>query len=680
MKRLLFLSAYFIVGWFMNQSATKNLTWLFFLIFISCLPLLAQSAFGQPSLARLFSDNVVLQRQKPIPVWGWAKASERVTVSLGESMESTIAGEDGKWIVRLPAMDAGGAHLLKVSTPSGTVFVKNIAIGEVWLCSGQSNMEFTVKQAANFDLEKMDSNYPEIRHFYVDHVVDIRPKDRLEKGDWKISTPESFGDFTAVGFFFAREIYKKLGVPVGLLHSSWGGSQIEGWISKDAMLKSDEFSDYAQNFPETWADADAKLEQRIKRITLGNKDLNRTPADEKNYTKKDYDFSGWHKAGAMGQWDWQGIWAWRGNGYMAKSFEIGENFASQETTLGLAEGHQYLEVFINGKQIFNGILKGKRKISVPKNVWMSGKNNLVVKMNRMIEPDWFGLGMMGSEKDLFVAADKQRIQLGGNNWHLMPSFAEDHKYAHSSNNIGTAIFNGMIAPLLPFGIRGVLWYQGETNAGRAYQYRKTFPLLIKDWRTKWNEQFPFYFVQLSSFGRNQSSNEGSGWAELREAQSMTLTLPNTGMAVTTDIGDPTDIHPINKQDVGKRLAANALHFTYGKDIRCCSPMFDSAKFKNGEAIVYFKFAYDGLKAKDKFGYLRGFEIAGADRRFYYAQAEIEGEKVVVRSAKVPTPIAVRYAWSDAPIDANLYNSEGFPASPFRTDNWDGITKDERFGY
>ena len=228
---------------------------------------------------------------------------------------------------------------------------------------------------------------------------------------------------------------------------------------------------------------------------------------------------------------------------------------------------------------------------VPKNTWKAGENKLVIKMNKMIEPEWFGLGLMGSADDIFVASKDEKVQIGGNDWYLMPSFAEEHTYAHSSNNVGTAIYNGMIAPLVPFSIRGVLWYQGESNAGRSYQYRKAFPLLINDWRNKWNDEFPFYFVQLSSYGANQSSNVGSGWAELREAQTMALSLPKTGMAVTTDIGNPNDVHPLNKQDVAKRLAANALKLTYGKDILHSSPMFDSVKFENGKAIVSFKFAW-----------------------------------------------------------------------------------------
>jgi sialate O-acetylesterase len=328
--------------------------------------------------------------------------------------------------------------------------------------------------------------------------------------------------------------------------------------------------------------------------------------------------------------------------------------------------------------IYSGTATGEKMLfPMAKEFWKRGENRIVVKMNRVIEPAWFGLGLTGSADDVFVATRTEKIPLG-DGWKLMPSFAERREYAHSSNNVGTAIYNGMIAPLVPFAMRGVLWYQGETNAGRSFQYRKTFPLMINDWRKKWNDEFYFYFVQLSSYGANQSSNEGSGWAELREAQAMTLSLPKTGMAVTTDIGNALDIHPTNKQDVARRLAANALKQTYGMEIPYSSPLFDSVKFENGKAFVSFKFADGGLTAKDKFGYVRGFEIAGADRKFYYAKAEISGSKVVVSSERVENPVAVRYGWSDAPVDANLYNSAGFPAAPFRTDNWRGVTEGNKF--
>ncbi len=643
-----------------------------------CFVLGSSTVFAEVKLARLFSDHVVLQRQKPIPVWGWANPNESVSVAFNGQNKTATADPSGKWTVIFAPMEAGGPFEIKVGAKSGNATVKDVLVGEVWLCSGQSNMEWTVRQSNNFAEEKKNADYPQIRHFFVEHNVEIDEQKDLKSGEWKLSSAENIGDFTAVGFFFAREVYRKLKIPIGLVHSSWGGSQIEGWISKDGMLASDELGEYGRNLPKNWQEADALLERNVKKVTLGNSNLNPSLADEKLYTQANYDFSKWHSGSPVGQWDWKGIWAWRGNGFMAKTVEVPNNFVPQETTLGLAEGNSYSEIYINGKQIFNGVLKGKREINISQNTWKSGANSLVIKMNKNIEPEWFGVGLMGSAMDVYVKTKDEKIPLADGNWKLMPSFAEPHTYARSSNNVGTTIYNGMIAPLIPFSMRGVLWYQGETNAGRAFQYRKTFPLMINDWRKKWNDDFYFYFVQLSSYGSNQSSNEGSNWAELREAQTMTLGLPKTGMAVTTDIGNANDIHPTNKQDVGKRLAANALKLTYGQNILYSSPMFDSVKFENGKAIVSFKFTDGGLMAKDKFGYLKGFEIAGSDKVFYYAKAEIEGDKVIAYNSNVKNPVAVRYAWADAPTDANLFNSAGFPASPFRTDDWQEVTVGSKF--
>jgi sialate O-acetylesterase len=300
----------------------------------------------------------------------------------------------------------------------------------------------------------------------------------------------------------------------------------------------------------------------------------------------------------------------------------------------------------------------------------------------MVSQPSFGPGMMGKSTDLYLEEGAQKIPLA-TNWKLIPSFATKHEYAHLMNNVATSIFNAMIVPLIPFAIRGSLWYQGETNAGRAYQYRRSFPLMINNWRNVWGEpgkpdNFSFYWVQLSSFGRVASSNKGSGWAELREAQNMTLSLPKTGMAVTTDIGNANDIHPTNKQDVAHRLAVNALKFDYGQNIAHSSPLYDQFRSEGSKAIVSFKFAEGGLTVKDKYGYVKGFEIAGDDKVFYYAKAEIRDNTVIVSHPKVTKPASVRYAWTDAPEDANLYNAAGFPASAFRTDDWQGVTANNKF--
>lgn len=643
-----------------------------------CALLCAQTAFAQVKLCRLFSDHAVLQRQKPLPVWGSAQPNETVTVSLAGQTQKTQADTEGVWRVTFPPFEAGGPFKMIVITTSDSVSVNDILFGEVWLCSGQSNMEFTVAQSKDFLMEKKNADFPQIRHYKVENDVSLEPQKDVKTGKWKICQAETVGGFTAVGYFFAREVYQKLNVPIGILHSSWGGSQIESWISKEAMQTSDELKTYAQNFPKDWQDADLRLERSIKQKLLGRADVNPTVEDEAKYVKTDYDFSNWLAANPMGQWDWKGIWAWRGNGFMAKMVEIPAEMVGQTTTLSLAECFSRFDIYINGESVASGVQKGVRKILIPANTWKVGLNKLVIKMNKAIEPQWHGLGLQGSSDDLFVSNDVQKISLAGNDWRLLPSFAEPHTFAHSSNNVGAAIYNNMIAPLIPFAVKGVLWYQGESNAGRAYQYRKTFPLMIEDWRKRWNDELPFYFVQLAAFGGYQNSNEGSNWAELREAQTITLKLPKTGMAVTTDIGNPKDIHPTNKQDVGKRLAAVALNQAYNQPVLPSGPMYKSVSFDKGKATISFDFVGNGLISKDKYGYLKGFEIAGDDRVFYYAKAEIVGDKVVVYYPKNMKPTAVRYAWADAPVDANLYNTEGLPASPFRTDDWKGITENEKF--
>ncbi len=639
---------------------------------------MSQLSFGQLKVSRLFSDHAVLQRQKPVSVWGGARAGEQIRVNFAGQTQTALADADGKWRVALSPMEAGGPYDMTIIAARDSIKITDLLVGEVWLCSGQSNMEWTVHNTQNYKEERKNSNLPQIRQFKVDQKVSFEPEKQLTSGSWKICSPETVGDFTGVGYFFAKELFQRLNVPVGLVHSSWGGSQIEGWISRDAMATSEDFRDYAQNFPTSWDAADVHLERSIKNKLFGSPDRVVTAEDEKRYIRADYDFSNWLSSDPLGQWDWKGIWAWRGNGYMGRMVDIPAEMTSQFTTLGLAESYSYNEVYINGKLVYAGTQKGPRKLILQPNTWTAGANKLMIKMNKAIEPEWFGVGMQGVPDDLFVSAGDQKISLYDSPWKLMPSFSEPHTYARSSNNVGATIYNGMIAPLVPYAIRGALWYQGESNASRAYQYRKAFPLMIQDWRNKWNDPFAFYFVQLSSYGSDQNSNEGSNWAELREAQTQALSLPATGMAVTIDIGNPLNIHPINKQDVGKRLAASALKNTYGIDVIPSGPMYAGSSFENGKAVVSFKYVGKGLVAKDKFGYLKGFEVAGADKVFYYAKAEISGDKVIVYHPKGMRPVSVRYAWSDAPVDANLFNVDGFPACPFRTDDWPGKTVKEKF--
>ncbi|WP_439581440.1 sialate O-acetylesterase [Dyadobacter bucti] len=648
----------------------------FFFVFL--LVIVNTSLFAQVKFARLFSDHVVLQRQKPIPVWGWAKPGEKVKITLATQTLNAKADTEGKWSVKFAPLETGGPYTLSVSARSGNATVNDVLIGEVWLCSGQSNMEWPVSAANNFQQEKQNANFPQIRHFKVEHHVTLTPEKDLNAGEWKIASAETVGGFTAIGFFFARELYQKLNVPVGILHSSWGGSQIEGWISKEAMLTNDELKSYAQNLPQTWEEADLIMDAKLRKQLFKNTSYTPTGEDEQKYLSGSADFSDWQKtADPIGQWDWKGLMGFRGKGYMAREIGIPADMVSKETILSLAENDSPNQIYINGKLVNEVSVKGAKKITLPANTWKTGKNVLVIKLGNMVGNAWFGPGFAGSANDLFVSEGSQKISLA-KDWMLMPSFAEKHEFAHLMNNVGTSIYNAMIVPLIPFAVRGMLWYQGESNAGRAYQYRQSFPLMINDWRKLWNDEFSFYWVQLSSFGAENNSNTGSRWGELREAQNMTLSLPKTGMAVSTDVGNPKDIHPTNKQDVAHRLATNALKLDYGQNISYASPLYDKAQFQDGKVVVSFKHAENGLAVKDRYGYLKGFEIAGDDKVFYYAKAEISGNTVVVSHPKVTRPTAVRYAWSDAPEDANLYSTDGFPASAFRTDSWPGLTVSNKF--
>jgi sialate O-acetylesterase len=647
---------------------------IYFILFL----LLNTSVFAQVKFARLFSDHVVLQRQKTIPVWGWAKAGEKVKVTLAQQTLETKADTSGKWIVKFNPMEAGGPHSLNVSAKSGQAAANDVLIGEVWLLSGQSNIEWPVSAAKDFETEKQHANFPQIRHFRVEHNVTLAPEKDLNAGEWKVSSSETVGGFSAIGFFFAREIYQKLNVPIGLLHSSWGGSQVEGWISKEAMLSDDELKTYVQNMPKTWQEADLLMDAKLRKALFKNESFTPTADDETKYVSGNADFTVWLKtADPIGQWDWKGLMGYRGKGYMAKEVTIGADMVGKETTLSLAENDSPNKIYVNGKLVGETAAKGARKVTIPANAWKQGTNQLVIALGNMIATPWFGPGMMGNANDIFVEAGANKISLA-KDWFLMPSFAEKHEYAHLMNNVGTSIYNAMIVPLIPFAIRGTLWYQGEANTMRAYQYRRSFPLMINDWRKLWNDQFSFYWVQLSSFGKDENSNKGSYWAELREAQNMTLSLPKTGMAVSTDVGNPNNIHPTNKQDVAHRLATQALKNDYGQNIPYASPLYDKVQFADGKAIVTFKHAENGLTVKDRYGYLRGFEIAGDDRVFYYAKAEIKGNTVEVSHPKVAKPVAVRYAWADAPEEANLFSTDGFPASGFRTDDWPGKSLNAKF--
>jgi sialate O-acetylesterase len=483
----------------MKKTLKSNLI-LLTVLFLS----LAFVSNAEVKLPAVLTSNMVFQRDHAITVWGWAAKGEKVSVTFNKLVKKAKPDASGAWKVVFPAMQAGGGPLQLKVQGKNEITLDNILIGDVWVCSGQSNMEMALRSVNNADQEIAKADYPNIRLLQFPKNLQKEPVNDVEKASWTACSPQTVARFSAVAYFFGRYINKETNIPIGLIHTSWGGTNAEAWTSMDWLVKLPKYKD----FP-------AELAERMKKTD----------------------------------------------------------------SLSLA---------------------------------------------KMKQP----------------------------------------------NEVHSGLFNGMINPLLNLAVKGAIWYQGESNAYEGKLYQTMFPNMIDCWREKWHQpDMPFLYVQLANFTDELPEPGKSNWANLREAQLMTLNHPNTGMAVIIDIGDAKDIHPKNKQDVGYRLALNAMHLVYGKDIVYSGPIYKSMEVAGDKIAISFTQLGSGLMVKDKYGYPKAFAIAGADQTFYWAKAEIKGDKVVVWSDKVSNPLAVRYAWADNPGDANLYNKEGLPASPFRTDSW-----------
>ncbi len=638
---------------------------------------LSLHAFGNVRLPKILGDNMVLQRNKNITIWGWADANEKVSVQLNKQSKSTKADKSGKWMVVLSPEVAGGPFQLVVKGKN-TITLSNILIGEVWVCSGQSNMEWPLRSSNNAEEEIRNATFPSIRHFEVTKSVSTKPEDDVKGGAWNICSPETAGNFTAVGYFFARELYQKLNIPIGLIHTSWGGTHSETWTSYEAFAQNPEFKDMIATMPKVDLEALSKQKQEVMLKKLTEMGINFPAKDVDRWNRGDYNDNAWKTMPLPNTWESQGLADFDGVVWFRKIITIGAADAGKEATLELAKIDDSDESFVNG--ILIGATKNryddKRKYKIPAGVLKEGRNVIAVR----VEDTGGGGGIYGDAGDVkFTTSSSTVIALAGN-WSFNIESALSGNSSVGPNDYPTLLFNAMLNPIFNYGIEGAIWYQGESNAGRAYQYRTAFPLMIQDWRNHFKQgDFPFYFVQLANFNSNNGTTEhGSYWAELREAQTLTLSLPNTGMAVTTDIGNPTDIHPRNKQDVGKRLAAVALNKVYQQNNVYSGPMYKSMKVEGNTVRLSFNETGSGLMAKDKYGYVKGFEVAGADKKFKCAKAWIDGNDIVVSAEGISSPASVRYAWADNPEDANLYNKEGFPASPFRTDTWKGITEGSKF--
>jgi len=637
----------------------------------------AISGNSQVRMPGIFGDHMVIQRNLPVPVWGWSSPKESITVIFNHQQKKTKADKNGNWRISLDPEREGGPFDFSIKGKNRIIF-HDVLVGEVWICSGQSNMEWQLKSARNADAEINAASHPEIRHIKIPLTVGSIPKKDIPPTAWNICTPETAGEFTAVGYFFAREISDRLQVPVGIINSTWGGTMVETWTSRGAFENSPEFKAMIDSLPVR--DIEPMIKQRQAMLNSQIKWLERNIHDtvpETEWKDPDYNSHGWPKISVESIWENQSLGLGNLDGivWYRKELFLDSNMAARPFTLSLGKIDDNDETFVNGIKV--GSTKNweeKRMYWVPRGVFKTGINIIAVRVE-----DTGGGGGFYEDSAAVYLSGGGRIPLG-DNWSFRVGKILLNGGGVGPNDYPCLLFNAMINPLIPYSIRGVLWYQGEENAARAYQYRQAFPLMIQDWRHHWGEgNFPFYFVQLASFNASHGNSvQGSTWAELREAQEHTLSLPATGMAVTIDIGESNDIHPRNKLDVGLRLAAIALNNIYGQPMECSGPVYKSMNVGGNKIILEFTHTGKGLMVKDRYGYIRGFEIAGTDHHFHYAKAYLENNKVIVYADEVPLPVAVHYAWADDAGDANLYNKEGFPAVPFRTDQWKGITEGKLF--
>ena len=640
-------------------------------------------------LAALFTDHMVLQRGDKIPVWGWASPGGQVTVELNGRTARAVAGEDGKWMAKLPAMKAGGPYELLVNGAAGTpIRLEDVLIGEVWVASGQSNMEMPVKigdyGVINNDAEIAAANYPNLRLFTVKKATSFTPVEDVKSEGWLVCAPESVPPFSAVGYFFGRHIQQELNVPVGIIHTSWGGTLAEAWTSKEALLTHPDFKPVMENFDESVAQLTTRQKEFDDQMAAWAQSLFQLDAGYSSgnpaWQMPETATADWPELNQPASWgDEGGLGALDGIVWFRKTVDIPAAWAGQALELSLGPINDKDIAWFNGTEVgrieAQNMGKEPRVYPVPANVVKAGPNEIVVRIYDLVNKG----GFVGNPEQMTLkpAAGGEAISLAGP-WKYKvgldlknaPAPPKAPGLMADSPNNPTVLHNAMITPVVPYGFRGAIWYQGESNAGRAYQYRTLFPTMIQDWRDKWGSEFPFYFVQLANYQERKPEPGDDAWAELREAQTMTLNMQKTGMAVIIDIGEAADIHPRNKQDVGKRLALSALAQTYGKDIVYSGPMYKSMETKGNSIALHFDHIGGGLIAKD--GKLPAFAIAGVDKKFVWADARIEGDTVVVYSPSVTEPVAVRYAWETNP-DATLFNAEGLPASPFRTDEWPGMT-------
>jgi sialate O-acetylesterase len=610
---------------------------------------------------------MILQRDEKVNLWGWASANEKVLVKFNGKYYKSKADNAGNWKVQIPATKAGGSYTIDI-TASNKISLKNILFGDVWFCSGQSNMVHQLNiHDVRYAAEISNANFPEIRQFLIPTLTSLDgPKDNLPTGFWKSAVGEDVRPFSAVAYFFAKKLFERYHVPIGIINASVGGTPIEAWTSEAGLKEFPAILSTIQKNKDT---------AYINGLTRSALTANRQPlpTQDKGLTSSptwyaiNYMPKGWKTIAVPGYWEDQGIKDLNGVVWYRKEIEVPVSMIGKPANAFLGRIVDADVLYINGKQVGStGYMYPQRRYAVAADVLKAGKNIVVVKVTNNA-----GKGGFVSDKPYCLFAGNDTIDLKGY-WQykvgevFVLTARNVAGAAISAQNQPTALYNAMVAPVVNYTIKGFVWYQGESNTSRPAEYTKLQPAQIIDWRNKWQQgNIPFLWVQLPNFMEANYLPSESQWAELREAQLKALSIPNTGMAVAIDLGEWNDIHPDNKKDVGERLALAAMKIAYGEDTVYSGPLFKSAAIEGNKISILFTNTGGGLTTNDG-EELKAFAIAGADKKFVWAKTMIQGDKVIVWSDEISSPLYVRYAWADNP-DVNFYNKEGLPASPFRTD-------------
>jgi sialate O-acetylesterase len=636
-------------------------------------------------LPAIFSDNMVLQQKTSAPIWGWSAPGKEVQVtgSWNNKTVKTVTDNSGKWMLKISTPAAGGPYTLSVTSDKSVTF-QNVMIGEVWICSGQSNMEMPMVGWTNTPVLKSDSTikassqYPNIRLFNLQKKISETPLDDCN-GQWVNSSPETVAIFSATGYFFGLELYKKLNIPVGLIMTAWGGTPSESWTAAEDIGKFDSFKPEIKkltNHTLHKSDSIKYVKDSADWQSKASTDNLEFKGNAQKWMMSNIDDADWNKIAIPEGWQAdEKLSGFTGIIWFRKTIEIPKEWEGKDLSVEFGPIDDMDASWVNGYKIGEHMAANNwnipRKYTLPADKFKAGQNVIVVRMINLMGPG----GINGTSSQLKIypiqEGDSKALSLAGE-WKYkmdggidkLPVFPLNRSEFNAS--YPSSLFNGMINPLIPFAIKGAIWYQGESNVYGPNLYTSIFPAMVKCWRSKWNQgDFPFYYVQIAPYDYGSASKSEL----LRESQLKSLkVIPNCGMVVTMDIGTIKNIHPPDKESVGKRLANWAFTKTYGlKNIPFCGPLYKKMMIENDKVRLYFDYAKNGLEAKG--GELTNFEIAGKDQKFVPAIAVIDGNTVTVHSLAVPAPVAVRYGWSNT-ATPNLFNVDGLPASSFRTDDWD----------